>query len=143
MTMKVLLKALPSALLTLLFVYAAASKLADISLFRGQLYNQVFTPGMAEALLYLLPASELLAVALLFPSRTRWYGLLLSLAMLVLFTGYILLAMLHFWPRVPCSCGGVLSHLSWTAHLLFNLIFIAVTLFGLWTERRDRLNQVS
>jgi hypothetical protein len=26
--------------------------------------------------------------------------------------------------RIPCSCGGLISSLSWTQHLFFNLFFL-------------------
>jgi putative oxidoreductase len=133
--MKTLLKSLPAALLILLYVYAAISKLVTFDDFRGQLYNQSFPREVAVLLLYLLPAAELLTAGLLFFPRTERTGLTLSLVLLTLFTGYISLVLLHFWSRVPCSCGGVLSHLSWGGHLLFNLFFIALNLIALY--RRD------
>lgn len=119
------------ALLIGLFVYAAASKLADMDTFRGQLLNQPFPHGLAGILVYALPAAELLTAGLLLAPRTSRYGLRLSLGLLLAFTGYIALVKLHYWSRVPCSCGGILSHMSWTTHLFFNLFFILLTVLAL------------
>ncbi len=118
-------------LLILLYVYAAFSKLADPELFRGQLYNQAFPHGMADILFYALPATELLTVALLIFTATERYGLWLSLCLLLAFTGYIALVLLHWWPRVPCSCGGILSHMGWKTHLLFNGMFLGINIAAL------------
>jgi putative oxidoreductase len=136
--MKHLLKHLPVFLLVLLYVYAVTSKLADMNTFRGQLYNQPFPHPMADLLLFTLPAIELLTIALLFFPRTLRCGLWLSAGLLVVFTGYISLVKLHFWARVPCSCGGILSKMSWTTHLVFNLVFIAINLAAIFIDRREK-----
>jgi putative oxidoreductase len=129
--MRTFLKSLPAALLVLLFTYAALSKLADFPAFRGQLYNQAFPHGVADVLAYLLPATELSAVGLLLFPRTFFAGLQLSLSLMLLFTGYIALVLLHFWNRIPCSCGGVLSHMGWETHLVFNIIFTGIAFTGI------------
>lgn len=120
-----------NALLILLYVYAACSKLADIAAFRGSLYNQAFPHELAGFLLYALPAAELGTVALLLFPLTERYGLLLSLFLLLAFTGYIALVLLHFFPRVPCSCGGILSHMGWKTHLVFNCLFLGINIAAL------------
>ncbi|MDO3641253.1 MauE/DoxX family redox-associated membrane protein [Mucilaginibacter sp. L3T2-6] len=129
--MRTFLKSLPSAALVLLYAYAAGSKLADVAAFRRELHRQPFPPGVADVLLYLLPAAELAVAALLLFGRTLRTGLQASLVLLVLFTGYILLAMLGYWEQVPCSCGGIISHLTWGQHLAFNCFCMAVNLMAL------------
>ncbi|OCX54304.1 hypothetical protein BEL04_08580 [Mucilaginibacter sp. PPCGB 2223] len=129
--MKKITDALPIALLVLLYVYASVSKLADTGTFRGQLYNQAFPHEMAALLFYALPATELGTVALLLFSKTERYGLLLSLFLLLAFTDYIALVLGHFFPRVPCSCGGILSHMGWKTHLLFNIGCLAINGYAL------------
>ncbi len=129
--MKPLLKTLPSALVILLFVYAAGSKLANLDLFRVQLHRQTFPHAWASVLLYAIPAAELVTVALLLFNRTALQGLLSSLALLIVFTVYICLVLSHWWDRVPCPCGSILNHLSWNAHLWFNLAFIAANLVAI------------
>ena len=42
---------------------------------------------------------------------------------MVMFTAYIYL-ILNYSDFIPCSCGGVLEDLSWTQHLIFNIVFI-------------------
>lgn len=135
--MRNFIRNLPVALLILLYAYAAASKLGDYRDFKGQLYNQTFPHAWADVLVILLPALELLTAGLLFHPKTSAAGLLLSIGLLTLFTGYIVLVQLHFWDRVPCSCGGILNKMSWTIHLFFNLFFILLNLAAIRTGRQD------
>jgi putative oxidoreductase len=126
-------------LLVLLWVYAAASKLIDFPHFKHEMHNQVFSPFIQDLLIYLLPPAELVIAVMLSYSKTEKFGLYVSALMLTLFTGYIALAKLHFFRRIPCSCGGILEHMGWTAHLIFNSFFLAltiVTVFGI-KERRN------
>jgi hypothetical protein len=46
-----------------------------------------------------------------------------------MFTTYIYI-ILNFSVFIPCSCGGVLEELSWTQHLIFNICFISIAIFG-------------
>jgi len=129
--MRTFIKSLPIALLVLLFVYAAASKLSDVGAFRRELYRQPFPRGVSDVLLYLLPFAELATAALLLFNRTLLAGLKTALSLLILFTGYVALVKLGYWAQVPCSCGGILGRMSWTAHLIFNCCFLAVNLVAL------------
>jgi putative oxidoreductase len=132
MAMKKILSSLIPSLLVLLYAYAAVSKLADFDSFRGEMLNQSIPKGIAEALVYLVPISELLAAGLLlFPTSER-PGLWLSLLLLAMFSGYIGLVLLGFTARVPCSCGGILRHMGWGTHLAFNLCFFALNLTAIF-----------
>jgi len=128
-----------SALLILLWVYTAVSKLANAEEFRSQLNNQVFRPEVTKVLFYLVPSSELVAATLLLFRDTRVIGFLSSLVLMLGFTTYIILILTGAFPRVPCSCGGVLQTLGWKSHLVFNLVFTAIATSGLlfiFKERR-------
>ncbi|RFZ85113.1 hypothetical protein DYU05_05790 [Mucilaginibacter terrenus] len=131
--MKNLLKPLTASLLILLYSYAAFSKLLQFEEFRGQLYNQSFPHALAEVLVYLIPAAELLTAGLLLFTRTERAGLFASLALLAVFTGYTGLVLAGYWSRVPCSCGGILSHMGWGAHFAFNLSFLILNLIATYS----------
>lgn len=118
-------------LLIILFCYAATSKLISLELFRQQLLNQTIPAEVSRVLVYLLPGIELLAVGFLIYKPTRRLGLIAASLLMLAFTGYIALVLLGFWDRIPCSCGGILNSMSWTAHLVFNLFFLAIALFAL------------
>lgn len=137
--MKKHIAAIWPSLLVLMFTYAAASKLADIDKFRGQLYLQPFPHAFGDVLVFLLPGVELAIVALLLTDHSRRAGLIASLALLTAFTIYISMGLLHVWKRVPCSCGGILEHMSWAQHLAFNWAFMIINILALVFYRRNRL----
>lgn len=130
--------ALTRGALILLFFYVAGSKLYDLSGFRSELSLQVFPVAFQPALLIGIPASELLAVVLLTIPGTRIYGFWLSIALMAAFTLYILGAILHFYPKIPCSCGGVLRKMGWKQHFVFNLFFFALSIYGLIQTLKER-----
>lgn len=119
-----------ASLLIILFVYTALSKLLDYQTFKGQLAKSPYISPFAGLTAWALPAGELLIVGALLLTRTRLIGLYASFALMLLFTIYIYV-MLHYSPYVPCSCGGVLSQLSWEQHLLFNIVFTILALTGI------------
>ncbi|MFI5162354.1 MAG: MauE/DoxX family redox-associated membrane protein [Sphingobacteriales bacterium] len=126
-------------LLILLWVYAALSKLLSFSVFRTQMNMQPFYPFMRALLVYALPPVELaVAVFLVFESTVK-KGLVGSLFLLALFTGYVGLAAAGFFVHRPCSCGGVLTHIGWKAHFWFNLAFFAINVSALWITRRKEV----
>lgn len=125
-------------LLVLLLTYTAASKLLDFEQFRSSMLNQELPRWMARVLVYSLPEVELLTALLLIVPASRLVGLYVSLILMVLFTGYTGLVAVHFFGRVPCSCGGVLRVMGWKVHFVFNLFFLLLTVIGIYRERRAR-----
>ena len=55
--------------------------------------------------------------------------------------GY-LLWMLRTEQHLPCSCGGVIQHLTWGQHIVFNGFFIAVAATGIAGRRRQQLSSL-
>ncbi|RXK60669.1 hypothetical protein ESA94_09400 [Lacibacter luteus] len=126
-----------SSLLILLFTYTAISKLTDYANFIRFIDESSPIHKGADTIGWLLPVTELVVVLLLFFERTRRAGLYASLLLLVLFTLY-LLYMVLFVADLPCSCGGVISKMSWQQHVWFNLFFIGLTMLGLYAIRRQQ-----
>jgi len=116
-----------SGLLIFLFAYAAISKLSTYNLFKFQLGKSPYIDSYASVVAWLLPLTELAIVALLVIKKTRFLGLYASFFLMLLLTIYIY-ALLHFSNDVPCSCGGVIAHLTWSQHLAFNLVFTFLAL---------------
>lgn len=113
----------------LLFTYAAVSKLLDYQNFLLQLGQSPLLTAFAKSVSIGVPVIELSIVVLLSSSKTRLYGLLASLLLMVMFTAYIFL-ILNYSSYVPCSCGGILEKMGWTEHLIFNGIFTALSLLA-------------
>ncbi|MFC1226563.1 MauE/DoxX family redox-associated membrane protein [Pedobacter sp. BG31] len=115
-------------LLIILWATTAASKLGNLNQFKTELAKQVFSERFTAWLLIAVPASEMIAATLLAFNKTRLYGLIASLLLITAFTLYIAMVLAGYFNKVPCSCGGVLKWLGWKAHLVFNLVFTAITL---------------
>ena len=116
--------------LVFLFVYTATAKLFQFSLFQFQLDSFPWIQHVATILVWAVPVLELAAAVLLLARRLRRIGLYVSLTLMVLFTLYISL-MLGSGKHLPCSCGGVVGWMTWRQHLVFNLVFIGITIVGL------------
>ena len=117
------------ALLVILFVYAASSKLMDFARFRVQLGKSPLLTAFAGVIAWTIPAIELAIATLLCIPRARLIGIYASFTLMCLFTlyiGYIL----RFSPYIPCSCGGILQNMSWNTHLVFNICFVAIAALG-------------
>ena len=129
-----------SSLLVLLLVYTAFSKLLDYNTFKLQLSKSPFITEFATIIAWALPSIEfLVAIALVF-NRTRLLGLYASLFLMTMFAAYIY-AMLNFSYYIPCSCGGVLTTMTWGQHLWFNLFFITISIIGILVQ--NKINSVS
>lgn len=136
MKMKTTLLSVIRLLLIMLWVYTAIAKWKDPALFHAQLNKQPLPEAFHSLVFYLLPSIELLAAGLLSFGKTLKPGLYLSATLMLFFTVYVALALSGLiWDKVPCSCGGVISSMSWKTHLWFNIIFTSLALIGLKLSR--------
>ena len=132
---KDILKELCAALIVILFVYTAISKLLDLNRFISTMsvipfpFMRMFAPLLA----WIIPAVEIVLSLLIITSKYQRIGFIGSAILLCLFEIYIgslLASGLH----LPCSCGGVISKLSWKQHLIVNLFFIVICIIPLYLE---------
>ena len=127
-----------SALFILLFVYTATTKLIEHENFRAVLSQSPLIAINATILSWVLPFLELFTATLLFiPTMKKW-GFASSLTLMFLFTCYIAY-MILFARDLPCSCGGVVSAMTWPEHLIFNIFFTALAGIGLRFTLRNKL----
>lgn len=123
-------------LLILLFAYAAMVKLIGYNKFVVQIGLSPLLPSFFHTVAWVIPVLELvIAIALLFPSLLK-IGLYASLIIMILFTFYII-GIFTVADHVPCSCGGILESLSWTEHLIFNIGFVLLIIFGLLVLNKE------
>lgn len=127
-----------SFLFIILWLYTAVTKLMDVELFEKQLSNQAWVHGYANLLVWFLPIIEITAALLLMFTATRKMGMILSLALISVFTLYVGLAVAGAWKDVPCSCGGVLNQLGWKEHLWFNLSYLTLATIGMLLLKRNK-----
>lgn len=133
-----------SALLILLFLYAATNKLLDYQKFKVQIGQSPILTDYAGFVAWFIPGIEIFIVLALVFDKTKLIGLYASFSLMTMFTAYIVV-ILNFAERVPCSCGGILDKLGWTEHLIFNIAFVLLALIALIiqtniTEENKRSN---
>jgi hypothetical protein len=121
---------LTTAVLVLLFSYAATSKLITFKDTSHQIAQVSILHPIANFIAWSVPAIELgVSFLLLIPTR-RTLGLYLSFVLMLLFTIYISWILLMN-DTLPCSCGGVISNLSWKFHLLLNIAVLLLVYLSL------------
>lgn len=126
-----------SVLFIILFLYTGISKLMEYSVFKEQIAESPILKPIAPFIAWALPLTEFLVSLLLIIPRWRLKGLYASLLLMIAFTIYIG-AIMTFNKELPCSCGGIISLLSWNGHLVFNSIFILLAALGVRLERQLR-----
>jgi hypothetical protein len=134
--MKNIITEIICSLLAILFVYASLSKLLDYNVFKMQLSRSPFITHFSTIIASLLPTIEIITGSLFVFGKWRLNALYASLFLLTLFTAY-LVAMLNFSYYIPCSCGGVLSMLTWKQHIVFNAAFILLSLIAIFLSTRN------
>lgn len=122
-----------ASLFIILFLYAAVTKLMEYDKFVTQLGKSPLITNYSAILAWLVPIIEIaIALLLIFP-KTTLLGLYISMALMAMFTFYIIFIM-NFSPYIPCSCGGILSQLGWKEHLIFNIAFTILGILGVFLK---------
>lgn len=134
--------------LMVFWLYVALDKLWDLSQFHSALLRQPFPDWWADMLFWLLPLGELVLAFLFiahYHSNSRhsavrsgvgiWIisarlAYMLSAAFLIIFTVYIALGVLDLYDERPCGCASIFSGLSWSWHLLINLLLLGISILG-------------
>ena len=119
-----------SALFILLFLYTALSKTFQINNTVNVLLKTPIFANIAKEVATGVVLMEYLITALLILPVTRKMGLYASLGLMLSFTFYIAYMMFTI-PHLPCSCGGVISKMTWSQHLTFNMIFNLLALIAI------------
>jgi hypothetical protein len=119
-----------ATLLIFLFIYTGITKYIGHDIFLGSLKSSPILEDFAGFVSFVLPGFEIVLAVLLILPRTRRIGFYTSAVLLTIFTGY-LVYIITTAPKLPCSCGGVISALSWKSHVFFNLFFIVLSLIGI------------
>jgi len=133
-------------LLIILFIYTATNKLVAHETFKFQLMGHKLLLKYIPIVAIAVPAVEIIISLMLIFPRTKLAGLYASAILLLVFTAYIVY-MFNFYPTTPCSCGGIISKLSWKGHIIFNVVFMLLALIAARLtkkqETRDRVFSVS
>lgn len=129
-----------SSVFIILFAYTGITKLIQQDTFVIAMRQSPIIGTKSTWFAWLIPILELIVSVLLFipKLRVRRIGLAASLILMLLFTFYILY-MILFATHLPCSCGGIISGMTWPHHLLFNIFFTILAGTGVWFSFRNKL----
>lgn len=123
-----------TAILIILFIYTGLSKLLEHHLFEYQLQKSLILHSISPILSWTLPILEIIVALLLASERFRKIGLYSSLILFAIFIIYLSI-MLSFFKKLPCSCGGFISTMSWKQHLLFNIFLSVLSLTSIRLQK--------
>lgn len=125
-----------SLLFSMMFVYAASSKLLESERFILTLKNNNFLSPFAGVLWWMVPGIELIITAMLFIPKFRLKGFYAATGLMFIFTIYVIV-IANFSPTTPCTCGGFLAEMSWNMHIVFNAAFTLLGIVAIVLEKRS------
>jgi len=110
-----------------LWIFVAYNKLTGFDQNMEGMLRQPFPRPFALFLAYAIPGSELIAALLIGYHRTRLFGLGLSALLMMAFTVYVGLAILHVWSdKLRCNCGLIIQ-IGWKKHFVFNVFLLLIS----------------
>lgn len=130
-----------SLLYVLIFTFAGFTKFLEGDQFFNNLNNSPILPDIVWLpfiLSWAVPTLEILIASLIAIPITRLKGLYGALGLMILFTLYVA-GIVFFSPYTPCSCGGVLTLLSWPQHLILNIGLILLAISGIRLYQKWKL----
>jgi len=123
----------------ILFCYTGISKIIDHEIFEQQVAVSPLLAPVSKLITIAVPLAEFVLILLLIIPKWRLKGFWGSLVLMTLFTIYIM-GILILNDKLPCSCGGVIELLSWTQHIIFNSIFISLSVIGIILEKKLKMS---
>ena len=125
-------------LLLLLWIPVALDKIINFESFKAGILRQPISETFQFLAIYTLPLAELITAILLISKKIQKWGLVLSIILMAVFTGYVAFALIGTFGKIPCGCGSIFSALNWQQHLWFNSIFLCLSALGLILKFRLR-----
>ncbi|WP_343319331.1 MauE/DoxX family redox-associated membrane protein [Sphingobacterium multivorum] len=132
------LQVLTYALLCL-WIYVGSKKVFTYAEFRASMIRQPFADQYGIMLSYILPAVELATGILFIFEGTKRLGFWLTLILMLVFSGYVILALRDTWGNIPCDC--ILEFpISWKAHLWVNGLITIACIVALLLDRKIKIS---
>ncbi|RYF26329.1 MAG: hypothetical protein EOO42_01810 [Flavobacteriales bacterium] len=118
-----------------LFALSAYEKFTDLERFTAGLAKVKWIGPYAAFVAIAVPIVELIISVLLVIPATQKLGLWAFATLLFVFTLYIA-SMLLWAEKLPCHCNLILEKLSFGQHLVFNIGFILLALWGIYLMKK-------
>ncbi|SFW52651.1 MauE/DoxX family redox-associated membrane protein [Chitinophaga sancti] len=130
---KKLLIEIIASLLIILFLYTGITKLIEHATFRYQLSISPWSllASWSGIVSWVLPIGEVLLAAMLLITACRKTAFIASA---ILFAGFLVYLgmLLGSGTKLPCTCGGIISSMSWNAHVWFDAACLLLCMTGIW-----------
>lgn len=126
-----------SILLILLWSSTGLSKILEHTEFTKQI-SIILGEDLSKPVSIAIPSLELLAAITIPFLNTRIFGLYLSLILMTAFTAYVILVLTGYFGPAPCTCGGIITALSWKQHLIVNLILLLIVVYSLFILQKRK-----
>ena len=131
MKKKLLIEIIATVMVSL-FLYTGLSKLFEHTTFRYQLSISPWSllASLSGIISWVLPVTEvIIAVLFLFSA----YRMTAFIASAILFTGFLVYLgiLLGSGSKLPCTCGGIISTMSWVAHVWFDAACLLLCITGI------------
>jgi len=126
-----------SILLILLWSSTGLSKILEFAEFKQQLIT-ILGEDMAKPVSIVIPSLELIAAMTIPFGKTGTLGLYLSLILMTTFTAYVILVITGYFGPAPCTCGGIITALSWKQHLIVNIILLLIVLYSFFNLQKRK-----
>lgn len=129
-----------AVILIVLFGYTAISKILayDKFVFQLRLVQMPIVALLAPVIGVLVPTVEMIIVWMLCKDNLRIKGLYASFLLLLVFEIYITIMLLS-GEKLPCTCGGIISQMSWKTHLVFNAVFMIISILPTIYKPKSRI----
>ena len=121
----------------LLWLIVSIDKLTTFDAFIRGIYRQPVPSWLHAPLAYGIPPIELLTGLLLCFSATRLLGFYFSFILMLLFTGYVGIALIGGWGKDPCICGAIFKGIRWKGHFVFNLSLLMLSAYGIFLIKKQ------
>lgn len=119
----------------ILFVYTSVNKLISYDFYLRDLKRSPLLGDYALPISVWIPLVELITAIFLLFTKTRGWGFLGALILMVIFTGYVAYVIFLTSDR-PCTCGGIIRELTWPQHLIFNITFLLLAISVLILQKK-------
>lgn len=125
-----------ASLLVILFLYTGLTKLFEHTTFRYQLSISPWPllASLSAFVSWALPIVEVLLAAMLLITAFRMTAFIASA---ILFAGFLVYlgVLLSSDTSLPCTCGGIISSMSWHAHMWFDAACLLLCIAGIYLVR--------
>lgn len=129
--------------LLLLWIPVSMEKILHFEAFEISMFKQPFPVWFIKPVSISVPIVEALTAILLVFRKTRLLGFYFSFGLMLVFTGFVGMALMGILKNALCNCATVISGMSWKTHFFFNLLFLIISAYGIYLLKNNKVPAIS